>query len=181
MHKQRTTENGTMAIDSRDIAYCGIFGAAGLLLPAVFHLLKLGHIFMPMYLPLVALTYFTRSASSAALTALLVPLISGAVTGMPPFYPPIAPVMSVELALMALLTGQIRKARKQLPVWLVLLIVLAAGRIINTMLLYCAAHTMQLPAKFTAGISFISGWPGIFLMMAVIPRLVALSNLKRGF
>jgi len=91
-----------MMMKNRDLAYCGLFGAAALLLPVLFHLVHLGHIFMPMYLPLVTLAFFVRPGMSA-LTALVVPLLSGAVTGMPPFYPPVAPVMSVELALMALI------------------------------------------------------------------------------
>ena len=76
----------------RERAYCGLFGAAALLLPVLFHVLHVGHVFMPMYLPLVALAFFVRPGA-AAVTALLVPLLSGAVTGMPPFMPPVAPVM----------------------------------------------------------------------------------------
>ena len=60
----------------RELATCGLFGAAGLLLPVLFHALHLGHVFMPMYLPLVALGYFV-SPAPAALTAFVVPLLSG--------------------------------------------------------------------------------------------------------
>ena len=67
---------------NRELAYCGLFGAAALLLPVLFHLIHLGHMFMPMYLPLVALAFFVRPGM-AALTAVLVPLISGVATGMP--------------------------------------------------------------------------------------------------
>jgi len=35
---------------------------------------------------------------------------------------------------------------------------------------------MELPAKFIAGISFLSGWPGIILMIVVVPAIVRLSN-----
>ena len=62
---------------ARDLAYGGLFGAAALLLPTVFHLIHLGHIFMPMYLPLVALPFFARP-TTAATTSLVVPLLSGA-------------------------------------------------------------------------------------------------------
>lgn len=48
------------SLTSRDLAYCGLFGAAGLRLPVLFHILHLGRIFMPMYLPLVTLAYFVR-------------------------------------------------------------------------------------------------------------------------
>jgi hypothetical protein len=160
---------------ARELAYCGIFGAAALLLPVLFHVLHLGHVFMPMYLPLVALAFFARSRS-AALTAFLVPLFSGAITGMPPFFPPVAPVMSVELALMALLTGVFRSAFPRMPVRIVLIFTLSTGRVVNMVLLYAAARMVSLPAGFIAGISLLSGWPGILLMLAVIPELVRLHN-----
>lgn len=158
----------------RDLAYGGLFGAAALLLPVLFHVLHLGHVFMPMYLPLVALAFFAGSGVSV-LTALLVPLFSGAVTGMPPFYPPVAPVMSVELALMAFLIGTLRSAFPRLPVWVDLAVALAAGRLVNAGLLYGAAQVLALPAGFVAGVSLMSGWPGLVLMMAVIPQAVRLS------
>ncbi|MDD2455264.1 MAG: methyltransferase domain-containing protein [Kiritimatiellae bacterium] len=81
----------------RDLAYCAVFGAAALLLPTLFHALQLGRVFMPMYLPLVLLAFYVPPGP-AALTALLIPALSGAVTGMPTLYPQSAPVMSLELA-----------------------------------------------------------------------------------
>jgi hypothetical protein len=158
----------------RDLAYCGLFGAAALLLPVLFHLLHLGRIFMPMYLPLVALAFFVRPGP-AALTALLVPPLSGAVTGMPPFMPPVAPVMAVELALMAWVIGTLRAALPRLPAAALLALALALGRILNAGLLYVAARLLDLPATFVAGISLLSGWPGLALMMAVIPGLVRIA------
>ena len=54
----------------RELAYSGVFGAAALLLPVLFHLVRLGAVFMPMYLPLVALAFFkSRSRRSWASTA----------------------------------------------------------------------------------------------------------------
>lgn len=158
-------------IQPREYAFCGLFGAAALLLPAIFHLLHLGHVFMPMYLPLAALAFFVRPGA-AALTALLAPLLSGAATGMPPFMPPIAPVMAVELSLIALIIGSLRQAWPQMPVWCSLALALAAGRLVNASLSYAAAHALELPAGFLAGISLFSGWPGLLLMLAVIPGLV---------
>jgi len=163
----------------RELAYCGIFGAAALLLPVIFHVFHLGHVFMPMYLPLVTLAFFVRPGS-AALTCLLVPLLSGAVTGMPPFVPPIAPVMAVELALIAILIGVIRAALKTLPVCVILAFSSIVGRVVNAALLYGAAQIMDLPAGFIAGISLLSGWPGLVLMMVVIPQIIRGASAHRG-
>ena len=159
----------------RDLAICGLFGAAALLLPVVFHALQLGRVFMPMYLPLVALAFFTRPAA-AALTAFLVPLLSGFVTGMPPFMPPIAPVMAIEIALMALLVGALGSLFPRMPAWARLAVALAVGRVVSAALLYAAARMFDLPAGFVAGISLLSGWPGLVLMMLVIPTLVRITG-----
>ncbi|MBN2144414.1 MAG: ECF transporter S component, partial [Candidatus Aureabacteria bacterium] len=80
-------------IKTNEIAYCAILGAVALLLPLVFHLFHLGHIFMPMYLPLVLLGFYVGPAA-AGITSFIIPLISALATGMPPFYPPVAAVMS---------------------------------------------------------------------------------------
>jgi hypothetical protein len=160
---------------NRELAYCGLFGAAALLLPVLFHLLHLGHVFMPMYLPLVALAFFVRPGM-AALTAVTVPLLSGAATGMPPFYPPIAPVMAVELAAMALMVGICRTFFPRVPALVVLIPALVFGRVINAGLMVLAASCMRLPAAFVAGISFVSGWPGMILMLVTIPAIVRLSK-----
>ena len=155
----------------RDLAFCGVFGASALVLPLFFHLLRLGSLFMPMYLPLVTLSFFVPPRAAAA-TALLVPPLSGAVTGMPPFYPPVAPVMALELALMAALIGWLRGRSPRLPTLVTLAAALAAGRLASAALFYGAAAAMRLPAGFVAGISLLSGWPGIALMLAVVPQIV---------
>ncbi len=161
----------------RELAFCGLFGAAALLLPVLFHLTHLGRIFMPMYLPLVALAFYVRPAP-AACTALLIPLLSGIVTGMPPFYPPVAVIMSLELAFMAGLIGVLRKLLPRVKPFLILLPVLILGRIIGVGLIYLIAQFMKLPAPYVAGASFISGWPGIILMLVTIPLIVRLSAPK---
>lgn len=155
----------------REIALGGAFGAAALLLPVLFHVIHLGNLFLPMYLPLMALAFFVRPAV-ACTTALLVPLLSGIVSGMPPFYPPIAPIMAFELAVMAALISLFYHKRRGLNEWLLLGVVLIVGRILFTGLAYGAASIFALPAGFVAGLSFVSGWPGLILMMIVIPPFV---------
>jgi hypothetical protein len=160
------------------LAYCGLFGAAALLMPVMFHVLHLGHVFMPMYLPLVALGYFVRPGP-AALTALLVPLLSGGITGMPPFYPPIAFLMAAELAVMAALIAAVTQVRPGVNEWLVLVPVLSLGRVLYVGMVYGMARLIDLPAGFVAGVSFVSGWPGLILILVVIPPLARLARQRR--
>jgi hypothetical protein len=157
----------------RDLAYCGVFGAAALLLPPLFHVVRLGHVFMPMYLPLVALAFFVRPLP-AAVTASIVPLLSGAVTGMPPLYPPVAVSMAIELAAMAGLISAIVARWPRINEWLLLIAVLLLGRVLYVGLVYAFSLVIELPAGFMAGLSLLSGWPGIILMVVVIPPVAML-------
>ncbi len=161
----------------RDIAYCAVFGAAAMLLPVVFHMFHIGSVFMPMYLPLVTLSFFTGTIP-AAITALLLPLISGALTGMPPFYPPTAIIMSIELSVMCAIIPLLRNLFPNAQVLLILIPVLGIGRVIGIGLIYCMSLFMKLPAKYVAGASLLRGWPGIVLMIVAIPAILELAQMS---
>jgi hypothetical protein len=158
-------------VRARELALGGLFGAAALLLPTVFHALQLGRVFMPMYLPLVALPFLV-GPRVAMTTAVLVPLLSAAATGMPPLYPPVALVMAVELAAMSGCIALLARRQPRLPELAVLAPVLALGRVLNVALTYAFAVLLELPAGFVAGLSFVAGWPGLVLMLVVVPPLV---------
>jgi hypothetical protein len=165
-------------LEPRDWAFCSVFGAAALLLPLIFHVLQLGKIFLPMYLPLFALAFVVRPYP-CALTAALVPLLSAVLTGMPPLYPPVAWIMSVELALS---TSAVAWAAGRFPnrsPVLYLLPVLVLGRALNAGLNYFVATWMSLPGSFLAGASFLSGWPGIVLLLLTIPAFTRLFSAYR--
>jgi hypothetical protein len=159
----------------RELAYAGLFGAAGLLLPFLFHVFHLGHVFMPMYLPLVALAFLVRPLP-ATMTAIITPLLSAAVTGMPPLYPPVALFMAIEIGAMAALIATSRAWWPRANAWLVLACVLALGRAIYIGLVYAFARVIHLPAGFLAGVSFLSGWPGIILMLVAVPPFVRIAG-----
>jgi hypothetical protein len=170
----------------RDIAYCAVFGAAAMLLPVIFHVIHLGSVFMPMYLPLVTLAFFVGPVP-ASITALLLPLISGAITGMPPFYPPVAFIMSMELSIMCAILSLSRTYFPRIHELFILIPTLLLGRCIGVGLIFLMALFMKLPAKFVAGASLLSGWPGIILMIVAVPAAVRLSaaagisTINRGY
>lgn len=169
----------TKRLPVRDLAYCGLFGAAALLLPALFHLVHLGHVLMPMYLPIVALGFFVRPVPAAA-TALLTPILSGVLTGMPPFFPPVAPSMAVELAVMASLIAWVMQRRPRANEWAVLLPVLLLGRVVYAGLVYGFSLLIELPAAFMGGVSLLSGWPGLILMAIAVPPVARVGrSIKR--
>jgi hypothetical protein len=166
-------------LSHRELAYCGLFGAAALLLPALFHLVHLGQIFMPMYLPLVTLAFFVRPLP-VAVTALVTPLLSGLATGMPPFYPPVAVIMALELAITTAVISSIVQRWPGANQWLVLAPVLALGRMLYVGLVYLVSLAIALPATFMAGLSLLSGWPGVILMLAVVPPVVRAGRRTAG-
>ncbi len=166
-----TRKGGRPALAPRALAYCAVFGAAALLLPPLFHVLRLGSLFMPMYIPLMALAFFAPPRP-AALTAFLVPLLSAAASGMPPWYPPIALWMAVELAAMVSLVSWIRRIWPRGNEWTVLAPVLLFGRLLFGLQVYGWAWAAGLPAGFLAGFSFLGGWPGLLLILAVVPGAV---------
>lgn len=168
----------SLRLAPRELALCGVFGAAALLLPAVFHLLRLGHLFMPMYLPLMLLA-FRVGPLPAAMTAAVVPVISGAVTGMPPFFPPVAILMSIELAAMAGIASWVWHRWPGMGILPILALVLLLGRVVHVSMVYVLALWFDLPAPWVAGVSLFSGWPGIVLMMVVIPPIV--NGMERGW
>jgi len=160
----------TMQYDPTELAYGGLFGAAALTLPVVFHAVHLGHVFMPMYFPLMTLPFLVGPKISAA-TALAIPVLSGLVTGMPPFYPPVALFMSAELTIMAALASWWYH-RRQTKVIVVLVAVLVLGRVVSGATGYLLGLIVDLPARFTSILSVVRGWPGLILMIVGIPPLV---------
>jgi hypothetical protein len=108
----------------------------------------------------------------ATLTALLTPLLSGAVTGMPPFYPPVAAFMAIELAAMGALIAAAAGRWPRANEWLILVPVLVFGRALYVGLVFGFSLLTDLPARFMAGLSLLSGWPGIVLMIVVVPPVV---------
>ncbi len=159
----------------KEIAFCGVFGAAALLLPTVFHLFHLGKVFMPMYLPLIILPFFVRSVPAAA-TAVIAPLLSGALTGMPPFFPPVAVIMAVELGCMAALIAISRALLPKIPILAILIPVLLLGRFLNMALVYGLSLCLNLPPAFLAAVSLMSGWPGIIMILATVPIIIKLAG-----
>ncbi len=168
------TEKG-YRLTALETAYCGLFGASAILLPLLFHLLHVGRMFMPMYIPLVSLAFFVRPLP-AAVTSLVTPLISGAVTGMPPFFPPVAAFMSLELAAMSAMIAFASRRWPSAGKRMILVPVLIAGRVINLGLVYLFSLMIDLPPAFMAGVSLLSGWPGLLLMTAVVPYIVRAGN-----
>jgi hypothetical protein len=164
-----------MKYSSFDYVLAGLLLAAALVLPVFFHALGLGSAFMPMFYPL-ALAGFLVASPLAMTTGLAAPLLSALLTGMPPFYPPIAPIMMAEGLLFTGLPQPLRKWLR-LPCWLALLVILLLDRVLLWFMVQGMAMFMELPPRLLGWAAVLRGLPGLAMMMAVlpwfIPRLLA--------
>jgi hypothetical protein len=165
-------------LDLREISRAALVTAAGLALPWVFHALRLGHVFLPMYLPLLAGAFVLKPRSAAA-AAVATPLVSAAATGMPPFFPPIAPWMAIELGLMASLASLLHR-RRALPPWAIVAIVLVIGRTVYAALVYGTGLWLNLPTGVLTFASLLAGWPGMVLALVAVPAAVRLLDRTRS-
>ncbi len=163
-------------LDLGEISRAALVTAAGLALPWVFHALRLGHVFLPMYLPLLAGAFVLRPRTAAA-AAVATPLVSAAATGMPPLFPPIAAWMAIELGLMAGLASLLHR-RRSLPPWAIVALVLVVGRLAYAVLVYSTGLWLNLPAGLLTAASLAAGWPGMLLAIVAVPAAVRL--LERG-
>jgi hypothetical protein len=141
--------------------------ALALVLPAVFHMVGLGSRFLPMLLPLLVNSYL--SAWPWALgTGLVVPWISALATGMPPIYPPVAAVMSLEAAVLAICAPLSRR----LPLFWSVSLTILCGRLAALGGSWTLARMFDLPPAFASAAILLQGLPGVALQLAVVPLLL---------
>jgi hypothetical protein len=74
------------------------------------------------------------------------------------------------------LLGVARRRRPDARTLPLLIPVLALGRVVHVALVYAVSLVIALPAGFMAGLSFLSGWPGIVLMLLVVPAVVEIGR-----
>lgn len=162
-------------LDARDLALGGLFGALGIVVPITFHALGpgMGPIFLPMYLPILALGLLA-SISVSAPVGFITPLLSAALTGMPPLAPPVALLMAFELAALAGVAGAARAAR--LPLLVACIAAIVGSRIAGTLALMTIGRALgyDKPLLSYAILSLAIAWPGIVLQLTVVPGAVAL-------
>lgn len=157
---------------SRSIAFTALFTAMGVGLPYGFHLMGLGPAFLPMHIPVILGALFLGPLYGFAI-GLITPLLSSFLTGMPPFMPPVAPMMMVELSLMGAVAGYL-SFKKNLNVYLSLALTMLTGRMIYAALIFALASYFlkanQTPLVYI-GTALIFAIPGFVLQLVVIPPI----------
>ncbi|MDP3024053.1 MAG: ECF transporter S component [candidate division Zixibacteria bacterium] len=159
-----------MRISAKQISLSGLFISLGIVVPFLFHQFGLaGRIFSPMHFP-VFLAGILLGPLSGAVVGLLSPILSFFLTGMPPPYA--VPLMASELPVYGLTIGLFCRYLKA-PLIVNLLVSMVAGRIAFALGIFIMGAFVKLPVSFISFLeaSFITGLPGIFLQLIIIPAL----------
>ncbi len=170
--------SGGNALDLKAISRAALVTALAVALPPVFHAVKLGSVFLPMYLPILAGAFFLPPPW-AAVAGAAAPLISAALTGMPPFYPPVAFWMTGELAAAGAVVAVVGGGRRQHPV-VAVAAGLVAARLVQAVLVFGSATLMELPPRVLTIATFVSSWPGMILALVAVPPAVNLLRRERS-
>jgi hypothetical protein len=154
----------------RSMVMSAAMTALALLLPMAFHAAGLGSYFLPMLLPLL-LNGFLSSLPWAMLAGAVAPWVSALLTGMPPIYPPVALIMSIEgivLAGTASLLFRLLNRR----IWPALLGAITADRVVAFLLTWAMAGRFGISPKIAAFGTFVGALPGVALQIAVVPLVL---------
>jgi hypothetical protein len=157
-------------IDFNNILLAVIFAVLGIAVPALFHAIGLGSMFLPMYLPL-SVGAFLLKERNAFMTGALTPLLSGLLTGMPPFYPPIAFVMAAQLGVFCLMVSLLTH-RFRWNIMPALITAVVSDRVILFVCYYFILPSFQVHSVFFALYDVAKGIPGIAIMFAAVPSVV---------
>lgn len=165
----------------REVLVAALFGALGIVVPILFHIVGLGRVFLPMHLPILAAGFFV-SPVIAAVVGFVTPWASSFLTGMPPL--PTAVLMSIELPVLSAVASicyrtfgrWMQKGIKGGKIFAVLsstIIAIVARIVVDlTLLATIVAPLLQLPAGAFGLASVIAGLPGIALQVLIVPIVV---------
>ena len=152
--------------------------ALALVLPPAFHAVGLGSRFLPLLLPLLV-NGFLSPLHWAVLTGALAPLLSAVATGMPPLYPPVALVLSLEGMMLGGVAAALYRAAGR-RVWPALIAAVASGRAVAFLLSWVLAKPFGLPPAMTGVALILQGLPGVALQLAVVPLVVRAARARRS-
>ena len=170
-----------MMSSTKKMVVSGLFVALALVLPTAFHAIpNAGRVMLPMHIP-VLLCGFVCGPLFGLLCGIISPLLSSAITGMPPVA--MLPSMMCELAVYGLVSGlifnKVKISNNPARIYIALITAMLCGRFVNGVLnsLIFQAGSYSLQAWISA--SFTVALPGIVTQLVAIPLvIVALKRAK---
>ncbi len=158
-----------MKIKTQQITLIALFIALCILVPFLFHLVGLGKMFLPMFLPIL-LAGFIIEFPAAILVGLLGPWISALTTGMPPLFPT-ALSMSIEGLVTSGLASYLYH-KMQIRFWIGLIVAIIAQRLARIVMLLLILPLFGLPAKALSIADFVYSLPGVLLQLLLTPIIL---------
>jgi hypothetical protein len=158
-----------MKITTQQITLTSLFIAMCVIVPFLFHLVGLGMMFLPMFLPIL-LAGFLIEFPFALLVGLLGPFTSSLATGMPPFFPT-ALSMTAE-GMVAVGVASYLFHTKKFLLWLALPVAIIGERITRVIMILLIFPIFGLPAKEWSIVEITTTLPGIALQFTLIPLVL---------
>lgn len=161
------------------MVYGGLLIAIGVVLPQAFHIFgqSAGQTFLPMHIPVILAGMLIGPLWGAGV-AVIVPILSSLITGMPPV--PMLYFMIFELLAYAVVSGLL--AKRRLNTYLNLAITIVCGRAVYGLSLVAAVQIFSFAPPFANMTAFltglVSGLPGVILQFVAIPFIMM--ALKKG-
>jgi len=152
------------------IIIAAITAACAVVIPVLFHLIGLGSIFLPMFIPLSIGAYFLTPLF-ALLTGTIAPLTSSLLTGMPPLYPPIAIIMMIELSLFCLIISLL-KHKTNFKNYVIIIIGIICDRIVLYVLYAIILPYFKISFALFSIYDLFKSFPGIILLIIITPSAV---------
>ena len=143
--------------EAKTYLWATVFVACNLILPQVFHLIPQGGvIFSPLSLVILAGAY-KFGWKTGLLAALLSPLVNHLLTGMPAMTT--LPVMTLKLAVLALVAGLTAQHFKTVSLPLII------GVVLVSMAIGCLGELLLTGGIAATIADFTIGWPGLLLQV----------------
>ena len=178
---EKTLRNVAIRI-SKEAAFILLTVASAVVFPQILHTLgaalglggQLGQMLLPMYLPVMILGFY-RGEIPAAITGLLAPLVSFAITGMPA--EALLPYITLELIATGIFAGLMTRVKFFAP--LKVLSVQLLAKIVRVFVYAIALYTTTgalSASALTAGI--LTSAPGLVLQLVVVSLVIVKKESK---
>jgi len=171
------------AFNIKKMVITALLIAVGVILPMAFHVIPYGlagRALLPMHIP-VLLVGLICGAPFGLIAGIVTPLLSHAITGMPPSA--FLPAMTVELAAYGAASGLLMRfappKNLYIKIYVALIGAMLFGRIIygtvNALIFSAGEYSMQM--WLTA--AFVTALPGIIIQLMAIPSIVVALQRER--
>lgn len=154
--------------EAKTYLWATVFVACNLVLPQVFHLIPQGGIIFSPLSFVILVGAYKFGWKTGILAALLSPLVNHVLTGMPATS--VMPVMTLKLAVLALVAGLIAQHFKTVSLPLIISVVLVS-KVIG-----CLGELLLTSGIDETIADFTIGWPG--LLLQIIGAWFILTKLK---